>query len=1613
MPAVLHHQPTQQSSSTQLGYEGYGGYNRTLEDDLAATTGASRASMTERTKRTWDGVFLPVSLSIFGFVLFARLPWMIGECGLWLTLVGIVICFAVTFFTTLSLAAISTNGFTGDGGPYMMISRCLGPQIGTTVGVTFVLANSVATAMYLVGGSELVVSIIDNPTLSQWHSEHSYITTLIVSSLMLLLLLLIACLKVEKIFRVVCLALTLISVVDVVVYILRVQDPPTVMPPSPTASNQSVTHAATAAGSSTWGIGLAPLDAKETSYLGSPAREVFDGFTGLSMTTFRNNWDPAFSTSAEFQKALAVLFPGVSGLMSGVCLSGDLRNGAKAIPRGIGYAWSLSFATYIIMAVLVGGSMERSILRTRFDALRQGASDKYVFGPGEFVASFAAGLSMMVGSARVLRAIARDRLLPFSVFQKLADLSVRRMTLLYWLLIQLILLLGNTYTNASIVASQVFCANFLALNLSTFLSSVTGIVSFRPVYAFFNTTTALCGALLCCSLMFFINPLVAIGVLIFMALLLVIADMYIDPSKISWGDASQPLVFYVVRKWLLRLDERKEHIRHWRPSILHVVTDPLCSLNLIHVTNNLKKGGLYELCLVLEGTFHDTIGPCFQWKGWLMDFIATSGIKAFAVVTCGETMRAATQGMLRTCGLGGMRPNTVLLSIDEVLQREYFGHIYDSYCAISAGLGDDSKSNFGNVSTSNMVPPTHEQYKATLGGGTQDTFGTVRPLKDVNNRATEFWDLKRNTKGEVVSANTVAGGNGRRSSSLSDGDERSPLLLHAESTQFLTTLSSTAIPVALSHQSRVVDAKRSSGLLAPPSPTLPRGESQRLSARSFVGRASFGGHSSLAAGARSTRASACITLDPADEADELAQTMALDATARQQQRQHHHQYVNRAVHFADFEQHTSVAPPSEFAPSSPEFRHPHAHKGPTDDPAMRFLHATQAAIRSGSEHTEDDDVHKHIAFSLTRTAVGLLNSTMHNSNHSNAASSERHGDGGVTIGDEPPRLPITRTATAIFNEQMKKRRSMYQPSHRPLPQQHLHQSQQHLSVPQAYHNGVLAGSPTTAEMAPSSVQAASWAPLAQSVQSQPRAGRDATGAASWSAHALSTASDSHNALRAAAVEAASSGPPSGEGGIIVDELAAVTNLIASEAGEDIPMLQSFEVGGEDFPEVMSVASTGGVLGGDKHEDVSPRRGDGSGSPAASSTDEATNTESVQNSVVHTALLRMLQQEKRKLQAAADGPVAHHADGPELKTREGFRSWMEKTMQGSFAYRPAQQKRSPPPPSLPIAAAVPAVSTESMRSTRMPVNGSNTPSGVFASVPTGLTAATPPAPTSAVDTTIKFLEDAMAKAHEMKVPFGWGLFRAPHTFESKVVEQQLLERMIAQRHAARLTGEPDLCHFTDITEFCSVARDVSLMQMNLLLARNMDKLNMAELADASKRDVYVDVWVPHDSDAILFLLSYCFSMTSVWKKRGTLRIISVVTYDDEIEDERDRLAALLREHRMGKSVLVVVISLEVEAESRKLADPALVVNMLSNATGRAEVLNSLMRREVESNGSKTAMIFVRVASYLGPDVSSSLDGGSAAEEASEDWFANLLQLSNQLPPMLLLAAGSLKCRSSEW
>ncbi|MGA1864901.1 MAG: Na-K-Cl cotransporter [bacterium] len=105
---------------------------------------------------TFKGVYLPSILTILGVIMYLRLGWVVGNMGLWKTLIIVTVSSAITFLTGLSISATATNMDVGGGGAYFMISRSFGVEAGTAVGVPLFLAQAIGISFYIAGFSESV-----------------------------------------------------------------------------------------------------------------------------------------------------------------------------------------------------------------------------------------------------------------------------------------------------------------------------------------------------------------------------------------------------------------------------------------------------------------------------------------------------------------------------------------------------------------------------------------------------------------------------------------------------------------------------------------------------------------------------------------------------------------------------------------------------------------------------------------------------------------------------------------------------------------------------------------------------------------------------------------------------------------------------------------------------------------------------------------------------------------------------------------------------------------------------------------------------------------------------------------------------------------------------------------------------------------------------------------------------------------------------------------------------------------------------------------------------------------------------------------------------------------
>ncbi|KAF9274368.1 hypothetical protein BGZ68_000735, partial [Mortierella alpina] len=569
----------------------------TLLNPAVATTKSSKLGV-------FSGVFVPCVLSIWGIILFLRFGFIIGQAGVMGTLAMFIVGYAINIFTTLSLSAISSNGFVRGGGVYYLLSRSLGPEFGGSIGLIFFLCTVMGCGMNVLGFVEPLVSNFgeSSGTVYRVLPEGELFSR---ASLVLAVVILLSTLSIFVSFA--------------------------VMPP--------FTH---------------------------PERNI--EYTSFSWDTLQENMWPRFTTTngpdgakQSFQTVFGVLFPACIGILAGASMSGDLEDPSKSIPKGTLWAVGSTFCVYTCIVILMGGSISRSTMYTDLSVLQDISISPLFIASGALAASVFATLGSVIGAAKILQAIARDNLLPLlSVFgqgtPKTDEPTLA--VLLTYILCQFCLFLTDMNMIATFV-SMITLLTFLILNLACFLLKIGSAPNFRPSFRFFHWWTAFGGMFLCALVMGFVD----LGKSLLSGLMTAVLFIWIhywSPPK-RWGDVTQSLIYHQVRKYLLRLDSRKEHVKFWRPQILLLVHHPRSEYHLIQFCNHLKKGALYVLGHVIVGDLRDVLHEYRRQQSSWLKFVDVLHIKAFVNLSIADNVRIGARNLLIGTGLGGMRPNIVVL----------------------------------------------------------------------------------------------------------------------------------------------------------------------------------------------------------------------------------------------------------------------------------------------------------------------------------------------------------------------------------------------------------------------------------------------------------------------------------------------------------------------------------------------------------------------------------------------------------------------------------------------------------------------------------------------------------------------------------------------------------------------------------------------------------------------------------------------------------------------------------------------------------------------------------------------------------------------------------------
>jgi len=586
----------------------------------APEQGGAAAAPDMKKFSTFEGVFLPTILTIFGLVIFMRATFVTGHAGIYQALGILIAAKSITTLTGLSVSAIATNTEVKGGGVYYLISRSLGPEFGGAIALTIFISQSLSIPFYLIGFAE--ATVLTFPELDIYFDLIAY--AIFAATAMLSLRGAAVVVKAQYIV----LAILVLAVIAFLTGAVIHFDPEI--------------FAANA---------------------GAPSDSFYDELKKVS-----NDNSPIKYT---FWMLFAIYFPAVTGILSGVNMSGDLKNPARAIPRGTLAAIGVAFVVYAAEIIICGGAISRmELVRRPYESLLHlwDPVTAFLVVPGVMAATLSSALGIILGAPRVLQSLAQDKILkPINIFAKVTPEGEPRRALVVTIVISFAVIYiscrngsgGGALNMVAAVVSMFFLWTYGIINLAAFVESFSRNPSFRPRFKFFHWFGALVGAVACFAATLLINVTAALLAGACFAGIYFYVRKYV--MSVSFGDARRGFTYSRTRDNLLTLSSLPAHPKNWRPTVVAFAGDPVDRLHLVKYADWLSSGrGILTIASMIKGN----VGEMSEIRAVLLatyeEFLNKNRIKAFPEVLVTPDYETGLNHFLQANSIGPIKPNLAL-----------------------------------------------------------------------------------------------------------------------------------------------------------------------------------------------------------------------------------------------------------------------------------------------------------------------------------------------------------------------------------------------------------------------------------------------------------------------------------------------------------------------------------------------------------------------------------------------------------------------------------------------------------------------------------------------------------------------------------------------------------------------------------------------------------------------------------------------------------------------------------------------------------------------------------------------------------------------------------------
>ncbi|XP_077243722.1 cation-chloride co-transporter 1 [Tasmannia lanceolata] len=624
---------------------------------------------------TMMGVFVPCLQNILGIIYYIRFSWIVGMAGIGESLLLVTFCGLCTFLTGISLSAIATNGAMKGGGPYYLIGRALGPEVGVSIGLCFFLGNAVAGAMYVLGAVETFLDAVPGAGIFK-ESATSVNATLLPGGVKETIL--SPSLHDLQVYGIIVIILLCFIVFGGVKIINKVA--PAFLIPV-----------------------LFSLFCIFIGIFAAPRHNASPGITGLRLHTFKDNWsskyqftnnagipDPEGSIYWNFNALVGLFFPAVTGIMAGSNRSASLKDTQRSIPIGTLAATLTTTFLYLISVLLFGAVATREeLLTNRLLTAAVAWPIPAIIYAGIILSTLGAALQSLTGAPRLLAAIANDDILPILKYFKVADGGEPYLATLFtaFLCIGCVVIGNIDLITPTITMFFLMC--YAGVNLSCFLLDLLDAPSWRPRWKFHHWSLSLLGASLCIVIMLLISWSFTVVALALASL--IYYYVCIKGKAGDWGDGFKSAYFQLALRSLRSLGANQVHPKNWYPIPLifcrpwgKLPENVPCHPKLADFANCMKKKGrgMSIFVSILDGDYYecaeDAKTACHQLSTYI-DYKRCEGV---AEIVVAPSMAEGFRGIVQTMGLGNLKPNIVVMRYPEIWRRENLTEIPSTFVSI-------------------------------------------------------------------------------------------------------------------------------------------------------------------------------------------------------------------------------------------------------------------------------------------------------------------------------------------------------------------------------------------------------------------------------------------------------------------------------------------------------------------------------------------------------------------------------------------------------------------------------------------------------------------------------------------------------------------------------------------------------------------------------------------------------------------------------------------------------------------------------------------------------------------------------------------------------------------